>query len=106
MKDGALLRQVLNVIDSSLDLGDYEQSHVFGEIYESILKELQSAGASGEFYTPRAITDFMAEMIEPKVGEKMADFACGTGGFLTSWIKELNKKVKNSEDNACNDKNA
>lgn len=98
MKDGALLRQVLNVIDSSLDLGDYEQSHAFGEIYESILKELQSAGASGEFYTPRALTDFMAKMIEPKVGEKMADFACGTGGFLTSWIKELNKKVKNSED--------
>ena len=97
MKDGALLRQVLNVIDG-LDLGDYEQSHAFGEIYESILKELQSAGASGEFYTPRAVTDFMAEMINPQIGEKMADFACGTGGFLTSWIKELNKKAKNTED--------
>ena len=98
MKDGALLRQVLNVIDQSLDLGDYEQSHIFGEIYESILKELQSAGASGEFYTPRAITDFMAEMVNPQIDEKMADFACGTGGFLTSWIKELNKKVKSTED--------
>lgn len=96
MKDGVLLRQVINVIDE-LDLGDYEESHAFGEIYESILKELQSAGSSGEFYTPRAVTDFMAKMIKPQIGETMADFACGTGGFITSWLKELeaktNKKV-------------
>ena len=85
MKDGVLLRQVINVIDE-LDLGDYEESHAFGEIYETILKELQSAGSAGEFYTPRAVTDFMAKMIEPKIGEKMADFACGTGGFITSWL--------------------
>lgn len=97
MKDGVLLRQVLNVIDG-IDLGDYEQSHAFGEIYESILRELQSAGSSGEFYTPRAVTDFMTEMIDPKIGEKMADFACGTGGFLTSWIKQLEKKVKTTAD--------
>lgn len=92
MKDGVLLRQVLNVIDE-LDFEDYQESHAFGEIYESILKELQSAGSSGEFYTPRAVTDFMAKMINPQIGEKMADFACGTGGFLTSWLKELHKKV-------------
>lgn len=97
MKDGVLLRQVLNVIDG-IDLGDYEQSHAFGEIYESILRELQSAGSSGEFYTPRAVTDFMTEMIDPKIGERMADFACGTGGFLTSWIKQLEKKVKTTAD--------
>lgn len=97
MKDGALLRQVLNVIDS-IDLGDYEQSHAFGEIYESILRELQSAGSSGEFYTPRAVTEFMAEMVNPQIGEKMADFACGTGGFLTSWIHQLEKKVQSTTD--------
>lgn len=97
MKDGVLLRQVINVIDS-LDFGDYDESHAFGEIYESILKELQSAGSSGEFYTPRAVTDFMAKMINPQIGDKMADFACGTGGFLTSWIKELEPKVKTIED--------
>ena len=97
MKDGVLLRQVINVIDQ-LDLGDYEESHAFGEIYESILKEMQSAGTAGEFYTPRALTDFMAEIIQPKVGEKMADFACGTGGFITSWLKALDKKVKTAED--------
>ena len=97
MKDGVLLRQVINVIDE-LDLSDYEESHAFGEIYESILKELQSAGSSGEYYTPRAVTDFMAKMIRPKIGEKMADFACGTGGFITSWLKELDKQVNTTED--------
>lgn len=97
MKDGVLLRQVINVIDS-IDFGDYEESHAFGDIYESILKELQSAGSSGEFYTPRAVTDFMTKMIKPEIGEKMADFACGTGGFLTSWIKELELKIKTTED--------
>ena len=97
MKDGVLLRQVLNIIDE-LDLGDYEESHAFGDIYESILRELQSAGSSGEFYTPRAVTDFMAKMINPQVGEQVADFACGTGGFLTSWLKELEPKVNSIAD--------
>ena len=72
MKDGVLLRQIVNVIDE-LDLSDYEESHAFGEIYESILRELQSAGSSGEFYTPRAVTDFMAKMIDPRIGEKVAE---------------------------------
>lgn len=97
MKDGVLLRQVINVIDE-LDLTDYEESHAFNEIYESILKELQSAGSAGEFYTPRAVTDFMAKMIQPRIGEQMADFACGTGGFITSWLGELQKQIKNTAD--------
>ena len=97
MKDGVLLRQVINIIDE-LDLTDYEESHAFGDIYESILKELQSAGSSGEFYTPRAVTDFMAKMINPQIGEKVADFACGTGGFLTSWLNELKEKIETTED--------
>lgn len=99
MKDGVLLRQVINTIDE-LDLSNYEESHAFGEIYESILRELQSAGSSGEFYTPRAVTDFMAKMIAPKIGEKMADFACGTGGFITSWLKELAPYIKSTDDQA------
>lgn len=97
MKDGVLLRQVINVIDE-IDFGDYNESHAFGEIYETILKELQSAGSSGEFYTPRAVTDFMAKMIEPEIGETMADLACGTGGFITSWLKELHQKVETVAD--------
>lgn len=97
MKDGVLLRQVINIINA-LDFSDYDESHAIGDLYENLLKELQSAGASGEFYTPRALTDFMAKMINPQIGEKMADFACGTGGFITSWIKELSKKVTTAED--------
>ena len=97
MKDGVLLRQVINVIDE-LDFSSYEETHAFGEIYETILKELQSAGSSGEFYTPRAVTDFMARRSNPQIGEVMADYACGTGGFITSWLKELGKKVETVED--------
>lgn len=102
MKDGVLLRQVLNIIDE-LDLTDYEESHAFGEIYESILRELQSAGSAGEFYTPRAVTDFMAKRIQPQIGERMADFACGTGGFIISWLKELAASVKTTDDQLAYD---
>nr|WP_311445007.1 type I restriction-modification system subunit M N-terminal domain-containing protein [Ezakiella coagulans] len=89
MKDGVLLRQVINVIDE-IDFSDYEESHAFGDIYESILKELQSAGSSGEFYTPRAVTDFMAKMIRPQIGEQMADLACG---FRVIIVIEANSYV-------------
>ena len=102
MKDGVLLRQVVNVIDE-LKLDDYEESHAFGDIYESILKELQSAGSAGEFYTPRAVTDFMTQMIQPKIGEIMADFACGTGGFITSWLKALEPQMKTVENRVAFD---
>ena len=97
MKDGVLLRQVVNVIDE-LDLADTEESHAFGAIYESILKELQSAGSSGEFYTPRAVTDFMAQTVYPKIGDSIADFACGTGGFLTSALSVLESKKETAAD--------
>lgn len=97
MKDGVLLRQVVNVIDE-LDFEDYSDKHAFGEIYETILKDLQSAGNAGEFYTPRAVTDFMAIMLDPQLGERVADFACGTGGFLTSVLKLLEGKVVEKED--------
>ena len=103
MKDGVLLRQVVNVIDE-LNLDNYEESHAFGDIYETILKELQSAGSAGEFYTPRAVTDFMARIIQPKIGETMADFACGTGGFITSWLKVLEPQMKTVEDREAFDK--
>lgn len=103
MKDGVLLRQVVNVIDE-LKLDDYEESHAFGDIYETILKELQSAGSAGEFYTPRAVTDFIAQIIQPEIGETMADFACGTGGFIISWLKVLEPQMKTVEDREAFDK--
>ena len=97
MKNGILLRQVINVIDE-INFEDYEDRHAFGEIYETILRSLQSAGNAGEFYTPRAVTDFMTNMITPQLGEKIADFACGTGGFLTSALKYLDAQVKTKKD--------
>ncbi|MCL2676965.1 MAG: type I restriction-modification system subunit M [Streptococcaceae bacterium] len=97
MKNGTLLRQVLNVVDE-VDFNNSEDRHLFNDIYESILKDIQSAGNAGEFYTPRAVTDFIAEILDPKLGETMADFACGTGGFLTSTLKRLETQKKTVED--------
>ncbi|ASK61593.1 N-6 DNA methylase [Virgibacillus dakarensis] len=97
-KDGVLLRQVVNIIDE-IDFTEYKERHEFGAIYESFLKDLQSAGNAGEFYTPRAVTDFMVEVTKPVLGEKIADFACGTGGFLTSALNALDKQIDNSLEN-------
>ncbi|STO53431.1 N-6 DNA Methylase [Canicola haemoglobinophilus] len=97
MKNGVLLRQVINIIDE-INFEQYQERHAFGDIYENILKSLQSAGNAGEFYTPRAVTDFMVQMIAPKLGEKIADFACGTGGFLTSALKLLGKQIQSVSD--------
>ena len=97
MKDGVLLRQVINIINE-IDFSEYKERHEFGDIYETILKSLQSAGNAGEYYTPRAVTDFMVQMINPKLGETVADFACGTGGFLTSTLKYLEPQKKTAED--------
>ena len=97
-KDGVLLRQVVNIIDE-IDFTEYKERHEFGTIYESFLKDLQSAGNAGEFYTPRAVTDFMVKVVKPVLGDKIGDFACGTGGFLTSALSELDKQVGNSIDN-------
>ena len=97
-KDGVLLRQVVNIIDE-IDFTEYKERHEFGTIYESFLKDLQSAGNAGEFYTPRAVTDFMVKVVKPVLGDKIGDFACGTGGFLTSALNELDKQVGNSLEN-------
>lgn len=92
MKSGINLRRVLNKLNG-LDFNIAEERHLFGEIYEGILKELQSAGKSGEFYTPRAVTQFITDMINPRLGEKILDPACGTGGFLTCTIEHLKKQI-------------
>jgi type I restriction enzyme M protein len=73
--------------------------YVFGDIYEQILRDLQSAGNAGEFYTPRAVTQFMVDQVDPKLGEKVLDPACGTGGFLTCTIEHVRRKyVKSAKD--------
>lgn len=97
MKNGVLLRQLIDKIDE-VDLLDTEEAHTFGNIYEGILKDLQGAGNAGEFYTPRAVTDFIIKMLDPKLGEKVGDFAMGTGGFLVSALNYMKKDRKTPED--------
>ena len=101
MKSGTLTRQVINKLNEGINFNRAKDRHLFGEIYEKILKDLQSAGNAGEYYTPRAVTQFMVEMVNPKLGEKMLDPACGTGGFLTGAIEHVRKKqVKTPDDEA------
>ena len=99
MKSGTLLRQVINKINSDIQLTSKSDRHQFNDIYEQILRDLQSAGNAGEFYTPRAVTQFIVEMIQPKLGEVVLDPACGTAGFLTNVIDyiETHQKVKTLE---------
>ena len=100
MKSGNLIRQVVNKIQE-IDFNKATDRHLFGDIYESLLRELQSAGDAGEFYTPRAVTQFMVDMINPKLGEIVMDPATGTGGFLTCTIEHVRSKyVKTPEDEA------
>ena len=98
MKSGTLLRQVINTIQVDLDFNSSEDRHLFNGIYEKILSDLQSAGNAGEYYTPRAVTQFMVDIINPQLGESILDPACGTGGFLADTIEHLKKQVKTPED--------
>lgn len=97
MKSGINIRKVLNKLNE-IDFNIAKDRHAFGELYETILKGLQSAGKSGEFYTPRAITTFLTDMLNPQIGEKILDPACGTGGFLTSVIEHLKKQANTVDD--------
>ncbi|GGM80424.1 restriction endonuclease EcoEI subunit M [Shewanella xiamenensis] len=92
MKNGTLLRQVINKLNE-VDFTDSSERHLFGDIYEQILRDLQSAGNAGEFYTPRAVTKFMVNRINPQLGEKVLDPACGTGGFLACAVEHLKAQV-------------
>lgn len=89
MKSGALVRQVISKINEDINFKNSNERHLFGDIYEQILRDLQSAGNAGEYYTPRAVTDFIVKMVDPKLGERILDPACGTGGFLTSSIEHI-----------------
>ena len=98
MKSGQLIRQVVNKING-IDFNNLAERQHFGDIYEQILNDLQSAGNAGEYYTPRAVTSFMARMADPKPGETLFDPACGTGGFLTCAIRHMRERyVKRPED--------
>ena len=98
MKSGTLLRQVVNKINQDIDYNSVETRHLFGDIYEQILKDLQNAGNSGEYYTPRAVTQFAVDMINPQLGEVILDPACGTGGFLTCAFEYMKLQVKTPDE--------
>ena len=93
MKSGQLLRQVINKLNA-IDFNRQAERHQFNDIYEKILKDLQSAGNAGEFYTPRAVTQFMVDMVNPRLGERVLDPACGTGGFLVCAIGPHGRRVR------------
>lgn len=97
MKNGTLMRQVINKING-IDFNASDDRHMFGDIYEKLLKDLQSAGNAGEFYTPRAVTQFIVEQVDPRLGETILDPACGTGGFLVCAIEHLRKQAKTEAD--------
>jgi len=97
MKNGTLFRQVINEINK-IDFNSTTERHVFNDLYETILKELQNAGSAGEYYTPRAVTQFMVDILNPQLGESVLDPACGTGGFLTCSIEHVRMQVKNAKD--------
>lgn len=98
MKSGTLLRQVINTIEDDVDFNSSTDRHLFNDIYEKILADLQSAGNAGEYYTPRAVTQFMVDILDPQLGESVLDPACGTGGFLTCTIEHLKTQVKTAAD--------
>lgn len=101
MKSGQLIRQVINKIQEGVDFNKAQERHLFGDMYEQLLRDLQAAGNAGEFYTPRAVTEFMVRMVNPRLGEKVMDPACGTGGFLTCSIEHIRKQdVKTVDDEA------
>ena len=99
MKSGQLLRQIINKLNA-IDFNRQTERHQFNDLYEKILKDLQSAGNAGEFYTPRAVTQFMVDMVNPMLGEVTLDPACGTGGFLVCTLEHLRKQVQNEQDQA------
>ena len=99
MKSGHLLRQVINKL-AVIDFNRQAERHQFNDLYEKILKDLQSAGNAGEFYTPRAVTQFMVDQVNPRLGERVLDPATGTGGFLVCAIEHLGAQVKSAEDEA------
>ncbi|WP_314093878.1 N-6 DNA methylase [Microbacterium foliorum] len=98
MKSGTLLRQVINLLNRDLDFNTNEDRHVFGDIYESLLKGLQSAGDAGEYYTPRPVTEFMVELLDPKLTETVLDPAAGTGGFLLCALNHKRDRYVDSVD--------
>ena len=99
MKSGTTFRQAINKLNE-IDFNSSKEHHVFNAIYEDVLQGLATKKDTGEFYTPRAVTQFIVDMVNPQLGEKLLDPACGTAGFLICAIEHLKKQIKNVNDSA------
>jgi type I restriction enzyme M protein len=98
MINGYLLRDVINKVNG-IHFSSSEEIHTLGFLYESMLKEMRdSAGDSGEFYTPRPVVKFMVEVINPQLSETILDPACGTGGFIAEAYNHLDKQCNTVQD--------
>jgi type I restriction enzyme M protein len=97
MKNGTLIRKVFNKINE-INFNKKDDRHAFGDLYEKILKDLQNAGNAGEFYTPRPLTKFVVDIVDPKLGDKVLDPACGTGGFLAEALEHMRAGVNTAAD--------
>ncbi len=98
MLNGYLLKDVLNKING-IHFTSSDEIHTISYLYESMLKEMRdTAGDSGEFYTPRPVIKFMVKVLDPQLGETILDPACGTGGFLAECFEHLKFQCKRTED--------
>ncbi|MCS7245822.1 MAG: N-6 DNA methylase [candidate division WOR-3 bacterium] len=95
---GYNLMDVLEIIDS-IDFHDHEETFAVSQVYEELLRRLgQENRVAGEFYTPRPVIKFVVEVINPQIGEKVYDPACGTCGFLVEAFLWMEKKAKDTQD--------
>jgi type I restriction enzyme M protein len=106
MKSGPLILAIIEKLDESINFHDFKVKASIGDVYEQLLNDLRGAGNAGEFYTPRAITQFMVQMVNPRLDkrETILDPACGTGGFLTASIDHLRTQI--SKNSSAEDKKA
>lgn len=106
MKSGTQLLAVIEKLEEAINFHDFKTRANIGDVYEQLLNDLRGAGNAGEFYTPRAITAFMADRINPRLDrrETVMDPACGTGGFLTAAIDHLRNQL--TDKSSAEDKRA
>jgi len=106
MKSGSLMLAVIEKLEEAINFHDFTTRVSLGDVYEQILNDLRSAGNAGEFYTPRALTQFMVDRVNPRLAkrETVLDPACGTGGFLTAVIEHFRNQL--NDRSSAEDKRA
>lgn len=95
IQSAVLLQEAVQVIES-MHLSE-QSPDVQGDIFEEMLSELQTAGLNGQFRTPRHIIRMMVKLVDPDVGQKICDPACGTGGFLVNAYQHIMERYTSKE---------